>query len=84
MEKSKKIQKNGSISIPKDMRFETGFHSGTAVDIRNDGEKIIITPHSSYCRFCASAEDIIFVEGCKLHICKACAEKIIRAVKANA
>ena len=41
MEKSKKIQKNGSISIPKDMRFETGLHSGTAVDIRSDGEKIV-------------------------------------------
>lgn len=47
MEKSKKIQKNGSISIPKDMRFETGFYSGTAVDIRSDGEKIVITPHAA-------------------------------------
>lgn len=83
MEKSKKIQKNGSISIPKDMRFETGFHSGTAVDIRSDGEKIVITPHAAAYRFCASIEDIVFVDDCKLHICKACAEKIIKAVKTD-
>lgn len=84
MEKSKKIQKNGSISIPKEMRFETGFHSGTAVDIRSDGEKIVITPHIATCRFCASVEGVMFVEDFKLHICKTCAEKIVKAVKTNA
>lgn len=84
MEKSKKIQKNGSISIPKEMRFETGFHSGTAVDIRSDGEKIVITPHIAACRFCASVEGVMFVEDFKLHICKTCAEKIVKAVKTNA
>lgn len=84
MEKSKKIQKNGSISIPKEMRFETGFHSGTAVDIRSDGEKIVIIPHIAACRFCASVEGVMFVEDFKLHICKTCAEKIVKAVKTNA
>lgn len=83
MEKSKKIQKNGSISIPKDMRFETGFHSGTAVDIRSDGEKIVITPHAAACRFCGAVEGVMFVEYCRLHICRSCAEKIVKAVKTD-
>lgn len=80
MEKSKKIQKNGSISIPKDMRFETGFHSGTAVDIRSDGEKIVITPHAAACRFCNSVDDVVFAKYCNLHICRKCAEQIVKEV----
>lgn len=81
MEKSKKVQKNGSISIPKDMRAEMGISAGMAVDIKSDGETIIITPHAPVCRFCGEISDILCVSSMQLHICRSCAEKIIKEAK---
>lgn len=75
---SKKITKSGGITIPKTVRAEAGVHPGNAVDVRTDGDSIVITPHVPTCKFCGSVDDVKSVIG--IEICRKCAEEIAKAV----
>lgn len=76
---SKKITKNGGITLPKILRTEAGLHPGNAVDIEQEGNSLIITPHVPTCKFCGSVDNVISV--LNIEICHNCAEKIAKAVQ---
>lgn len=79
METSKKICKNGSITLPKQIRAEAGLFPGNAVDINNlpDGT-VTIKPSAPCCRFCGSVENVIVADN--VVICRKCAEKLLAKV----
>ena len=79
--KSKKITKSGSITIPRDMRTESGLHPGVGVDVECNGDTVTIKPHVPTCRFCGSVERVKGVMG--IEICADCAAKIHEAVIKN-
>lgn len=82
METSKRICKNGSITLPKQIRAEAGLFPGNAVDISTSTDgTVTIKPTAPYCRFCGSPEKVINVES--IVICKDCAAKIIEKVGAT-
>lgn len=81
MEASKRIAKNGSITLPKKLRSEAGYFDGNAVDIMQDGDTVTITPHVPVCRFCGTADNVKAVLG--INICTDCAHKIHEAVINN-
>lgn len=75
---SKKVNKNGSITLPKQLRTESGIISGKAVDIEQRGEEIVIRKHAQTCHFCGNAENVKNVMG--IDICRDCAAKIHKVV----
>ncbi|MEE1155693.1 MAG: AbrB/MazE/SpoVT family DNA-binding domain-containing protein [Acutalibacteraceae bacterium] len=75
---SKKINRNGSITLPKQLRTQAGLFAGNAVDIEHNGNEIIIRKHTKTCNFCGNAENVKTVMG--IDICYGCATKIHRAV----
>lgn len=79
MKTSKRICKNGSLTLPKLVRAESGLFPGNAVDIetQTDGS-ITIKPTAPCCHFCGSPEQLINVEN--IVICKNCATKILAKV----
>lgn len=79
MDVVKKITKNGSVSIPREIRAEVGLFPGNGVSIttNNDGS-ITIKPVAPCCRFCGSPDKIYSVKNIK--ICKSCATKILAKV----
>lgn len=80
--KSKKITKNGSITLPKEMRTESGLLPGVGVDIEQNGDTVVIKPHVPTCRFCEGIERVTEVMG--ITVCSDCAAKIYeKAVNGN-
>lgn len=79
MSTMKKINKNGSVTIPKDVRAQAGLFSGNGVEIdaRDDGS-VLIKPAAPSCRFCGSLTQILTVEN--IVICMDCAKKILAKV----
>ncbi len=75
---SKKINKNGSITLPKQVRSEVGIFAGNSVDIEMSDDSIRIRKHINTCRFCGSTENVKSVMG--IDICTDCAAKIHKAV----
>lgn len=75
---SKKVNKNGSITLPKQLRTEAGIISGKAVDIEHRGDEIVIKKHAQTCHFCGNAENVKNVMG--IDICRDCAAKIHKVV----
>lgn len=79
MKTSKRICKNGSLTLPKTVRAEAGLFPGNAVDIDAASDGIItIKPTVQTCHFCGSPESLITVEN--IVICKHCATKILAKV----
>lgn len=79
MTTSKKICKNGSLTLPKVVRAEAGLFPGNAIDITtNDDGSITIKPTVETCHFCGSPEDVIKVAN--ISICKNCVTKILARV----
>ncbi len=79
MKTSKRICKNGSLTLPKQIRAEAGLFPGNAVDIEvSPTGKIIIAPSAPCCRFCGSPEKLFTADG--IQICKTCATKILAKV----
>lgn len=76
--KSKKITKNGSITLPKEMRTESGLLPGVGVDIEQNGGTVVIKPHVPTCRFCGSVERV--KKSLDIEICADCAAKIHKEV----
>lgn len=76
----KKINKNGSITIPKEIRADAGLFPGNGVEIKtNDDGSIVINPSAPCCRFCGSPDKIIKVKN--INICCECAKLV--SAKAN-
>lgn len=68
--KSKKITKSGGITVPSDIRRASNLMPGDAVDIEQQGRKIIITPHINKCFICREERDVIAYQD--KFFCKAC------------
>lgn len=75
MKTSKRICKNGSLTLPKTVRAEAGLFPGNAVDIETGADgSVIIKPTVPCCHFCGSVDSLVTVEG--VNICRKCAVKI--------
>lgn len=77
---AKKINKSGSITIPKVFRARAGMFHGNAVTIWLDEDgSIIIKTKVPCCSFCGSPDEVFDVLGTK--VCKPCAQKIYEKVR---
>lgn len=76
MKASKKLTSKSGITIPKQLRAETGFRPGMAVDIETDADGVHIRPHVPTCRFCGSVEDVQRVYG--IDVCGKCAAALLK------
>ena len=81
MRAMKKINKNGTVTIPKSIRTQAGLFSGNGVEIdaRTDGS-VLIKPSAPSCRFCGSLTNVVKADN--IVICQNCAKKIIAKVDA--
>ena len=73
---TKKITKMGGITLPRQVRQETGLLPGVPVDMVADRDGVYLSKHVPACFSCGSVEDVMQVLG--IEICRACAEKIRR------
>lgn len=76
MKASKKLTSKSGITIPKQLRADTGFRPGMAVDIETQRDGILIKPHVPTCRFCGRTENVKQVAG--MDICLACAKALAK------
>ena len=79
MKTSKRICKNGSITLPKQIRGEVGLFPGNAVDIETNADgSVTIKPAAPCCHFCGSVENVIVADN--VVICNDCAKKLFAKV----
>ena len=72
---SKKIAKNGSLTIPKSTRLKLNWKAGTSLDlIEQEDGTLLIRAHAPTCRFCGAYQKIRKYKD--LHICADCAEEL--------
>lgn len=71
---SKKVNKNGSVTLPKQIRSQAGIFAGSSVDIEMSDDGIKIKKHMKSCHFCGKTENVKNVMG--IDICVNCARKI--------
>lgn len=74
MVKSKKLTSKSGITIPKDMRAETGFFPGMAVDLTTVKGGILIQPHVPVCFFCGNPDGIGRISN--INTCPVCRQKL--------
>lgn len=77
--RSKVLSKNGSLTIPSDIRREYNYLGGEAVDIEIEDGKIIVSPHTPRCMFCGSIKDIREIWG--RNFCTGCMEIIAKELR---
>ena len=70
MIKSKKMTSKSGITIPKDLRADSGFFPGMAVDLETVEGGVLIRPHVPVCRFCGRADGI--KEVARMNMCPGC------------
>ncbi len=71
---NKKIAKSGAVTLPRQIRQETGILPGVPVEIEHDETGVHIRKHVPACHFCGSVDEV--ATACGIEICKECAEKI--------
>ena len=79
MKQQKILNKAGGFTIPKLMRLAAGMYPGSIVDIKLEGNAVILTPHQTLCRICGSPEDVVEING--VGICRKCARKVLEGGK---
>jgi len=77
--KSKKLTKAGGMTIPSDLRRELNLQPGDAVDIDNQGDKLIISAHIDRCFICQEEQDTVKYRG-KV-FCRQCIETLGGMIK---
>lgn len=75
---SKRLTSKSGITIPKQVRAETGFTPGMAVDLEVTAKGVLVTPHCPTCRFCGSIEKVVSIQ--KIDLCHSCAAALKREV----
>lgn len=73
---TKKITRSGGITLPRQVRQETGLLPGVPVDMAACQDGVFLSKHVPACFHCGSVEDVAQVLG--IEICRTCAEKIRR------
>ena len=76
---SKRVAKSGAVTLPRQLRQETGILPGVPVDIEADEDGVHIRKHVPTCHFCGTVDDVKTV--CGIEICRGCAEKIMEEFK---
>lgn len=77
----KKVNKNGSITIPQQLRHELGIKAGVPLELTATAEGLSLTKYIPTCMVCGSAEFVVTLDGhC---ICKGCAEEVLRRCEAH-
>ncbi len=71
---SREVDSLGRIVIPKAIRKQLGIEEKDKLDIRTEGETIIVTKYTPFCTFCGSEEELS--DFAEKKICKACLDKI--------
>ena len=79
MTKHKKLSKKSGLTIPKDLRHETGFKPGMAIDMVATDEGILIKKHTPTCHICGTIEKVATYKN--FDICAGCADGLSKAVK---
>lgn len=74
MQKYKRLSKSRALTIPKDLSAQTGIFAGTAVDLLDTGDGILIKKHIPTCIYCGSCESVGVLRGKEL--CAKCAREI--------
>lgn len=72
----KRITKSGGITLPRQVREETGLLPGVAVDVVAGKDGVYFAKHVPACFHCGNVDGV--QETCGLEICPACAERIWR------
>ena len=70
MIKSKRMTSKSGITIPKDLRADSGFFPGMAVDLETVKGGVLIRPHVPVCRFCGRPDGV--KEVARMNMCPAC------------
>ncbi len=68
------IDEVGRLVIPKRFRDNLGLTDGSKVEIKQEGQKIIIQKYTPGCIFCDSSEENLVFNGKR--ICRRCLDEI--------
>lgn len=81
--KSKKLTAKAALTIPKDLRAETGLLGGMAVDLipQEDGG-ILIRKHVPACCICGSVEDVTEIKTTGQELCFNCVASVRKDIEA--
>lgn len=74
----RKVDENGRVVLPKDIRKKMGVEEGNALKMYLDGENLVIKKLSIECIICGGEEDIITFKG--KNICTNCIKSLSIAV----
>ena len=55
---SKRVAKSGAVTLPRQLRQETGILPGVPVDIEADEDGVHIRKHVPTCHFCGTVDDV--------------------------
>ena len=73
---TKRIRKSGSIGIPVKYRRILNINADDAVDMKLEGDSVVITAHNPRCIFCNSYTNIKKIKG-KM-VCTMCVQDIVK------
>lgn len=71
MIKYKKLSKARGVTVPKDLAANLGLFAGSAIDLVETAEGILLRKHVPTCVFCGSAESVDTVKS--KEVCSKCA-----------
>ena len=75
----RKIDELGRLVIPKEIRDLLEMGSGEDVEIRLEGNKVVLTKYTQSCIFCSETSELVEYEGRR--ICSACIRKLNACTK---
>lgn len=77
----KKVNKNGSITIPQQLRHELGIKAGVPLEIEAAENGLQLRKYIPTCMLCGSAEQVAELDG--FGICTQCAGEVLRRYETN-